>query len=96
MNKRRSKMFYSYEWKLVGEWEANLKTMVVTRIYKGRFKVPNLSEEFQINEVDVTFTQDDTGFQKLKDFMSKQAPSKIRAQLEKYLVSMRQEYNSKI
>ena len=64
--------------------------MVVTRVYKGRFKVPNLSEEFKLNEVDVKFTLDDPSFTSVKEFLEREGSKKIREQLEKYLTLMKE------
>jgi hypothetical protein len=88
VNKKRSKTIFYYEWKIKGSWEVTAKA--TARVYYGRFKVSNLSEELNLNEIDVKFTLDFSSYQKLIDFLDKQGPNKIREKLEKYLTSMKQ------
>ena len=60
-------------------------------VYKGTFEVPNLSEEYQPKEVDVTFTlKDNNKNEKLKDFARKEGLKRVREQLEKYLILLKE------
>lgn len=90
-NNRKSKLIFFYEWLIEGEWEGSLKTGDNKTVYKGTFEVPNLSEEYQPKETDVTFTLKDTyKNEKLKDFVRKQGLKKVRDQLEKYLILLKE------
>jgi len=63
-------------------------------VYKGTFEVPNLSEEYQPKEVDVTFTlKDNNKNEKLKDFARKEGLKRVREQLEKYLILLKEEFS---
>ena len=60
-------------------------------VYKGTFEVPNLSEDYQPKEVDVTFTlKDNNKNEKLKDFARKEGLKRVREQLEKYLILLKE------
>ena len=53
-NNRKAKLIFFYEWIINGDWEATYKTGENKTTYTGTFEVPNLSEEHDPKDVDVT------------------------------------------
>ena len=53
-NNRKAKLIFFYEWVVSGDWEATYKNAEEPKKYKGTFEVPNLSEENDPSEVDVS------------------------------------------
>ena len=53
-NNRKAKLIFFYEWVITGEWEGQYKNVAEMKVYKGTFEVPNLSEENDPKDVDVT------------------------------------------
>lgn len=50
---RKGKLIFFYEWDLVLKWEGKLKNGT-DRKFNGKIKVPNLSEENDVSELDVS------------------------------------------
>jgi len=48
-NNRKGKLIFFYEWNIVLKWISNKKSSI-----EGKINIPNLSEENDINEVDVS------------------------------------------
>lgn len=90
-NNRKSKLIFFYEWVITGEWEGLLKSEGKTT-YKGTYEVPNLSEEYDADEVDVSFTMKDSKQDKLKDFVRIEGLKKFREQFAKYITALRTEF----
>lgn len=64
----------------------------------GKINIPNLSEENDLEEVDITVTVDESSdhSEQLKTFMYNIGRPKIREQLGKYISSLRKEYAEKV
>ena len=60
--------------------------------YKGKFEIPNLSEENDASEIDVnvSVTSDKDAAYKLKEFMRKTGQERIREQLAAYIRELRE------
>lgn len=60
--------------------------------YSGEIEIPNLSEEHEVDEVDVIVTvkKSSSESQSLKSLIHKVAPDMIRRQLSVYLKSLRE------
>lgn len=52
-NNRKGKLIFFYEWDLVLKWKGSSKS---GNKYSGTFKIPNLSEENDVNEFDVSIS----------------------------------------
>lgn len=60
-------------------------------IYKGKFDIPNLSEEHDAKDVDVNISMTNENKQpKLKEFMYHEGTKKIREQLAKYITLLKE------
>lgn len=93
-NNRKSKLIFFYEWVINGDWEGTVKNSENKTVYKGTFEVPNLSEENDVKDVDVSVSlKDNYKNEKLKEFMRKEGANKIREQFSKYIQSLRQEFS---
>lgn len=51
-NNRKGKLIFFYEWDIVLKWSGKLKNG--TEKFSGKIKVPNLSEENDVSELDVS------------------------------------------
>lgn len=49
-NNRKGKLIFFYEWNIILKWVSNEKSSTI----EGKINIPNLSEENDINEVDVS------------------------------------------
>jgi activator of HSP90 ATPase len=94
-NNRKCKLIFLYEWVLKGEWKGFLKTECEE--YKGTFEVPNLSDEYDAEdlEVSVSLTDDKPGknAHQLKDFMRKTGAEKIKELLAIYITGLKTEFS---
>lgn len=52
-NNRKGKLIFFYEWDIVLKWNGKLKKGT-GKNYSGKIKVPNLSEENDVSELDVS------------------------------------------
>jgi Activator of Hsp90 ATPase, N-terminal len=73
------------------KWEGTLNN--ADKI-KGKINIPNLSEENDLDEIDITVTVDESNdtSEVLKQFMYKLGRAKIREQVGKYITSLKNEY----
>lgn len=51
-NNRKGKLIFFYEWNLAIKWEGKLKDS--SQEYEGQITIPNLSEENDVSELDVS------------------------------------------
>lgn len=89
-NNRKAKLIFFYEWIVNGEWEGCVKDSDNKTNYKGTFEIPNLSEEHDPEDVDINITIKNDKQHRLKDFMRTEGVKKIREQLAKYIVLLRE------
>ncbi|XP_045449713.1 activator of 90 kDa heat shock protein ATPase homolog 1 [Melitaea cinxia] len=92
-NNRKGKLIFFYEWDIKLKWEgvlAGAKDKV-----KGEVHIPNLSEENDVSEVDMTVTIKGSGdeAQRLKAFMHNVGRDEIRKQLKEYIRSLKEEFS---
>ena len=92
-NNRKAKLIFFYEWVINGEWEGTRKNSENKTAYKGTFEVPNLSEEHDPSEVDVSIFIKDSKQDKLKEFMRVEGVKKIREQFAKYIALLKEEFS---
>ncbi|CAH2255347.1 activator of 90 kDa heat shock protein ATPase homolog 1 [Pararge aegeria] len=91
-NNRKGKLIFFYEWDIKLKWEGLLAGG--TDKIKGEVNIPNLSEENDVSEVDMTVTIKGSGdeAQRVKAFMHNVGKAVIRKQLEEYIRSLKEEF----
>lgn len=92
-NNRKGKLIFFYEWNVVLKWEGCLEEG--EPMYKGKVTIPNLSEENDLDDIEITITADESGddSERLKQFMYNIGRSQIRAQVGIYLRELREEFS---
>lgn len=93
-NNRKAKVIVFYEWVIEGDWKALLKTGENKTEFKGKFDIPNLSEEYDASELDinVTIESNSNDAAKIKDYARKECAAVIREKLGKYITDLKTEY----
>lgn len=95
-NNRKAKLIFFYEFEIKGEWSGILNDDV--KSYKGKFVIPNLSEENEPKDIDVNVTADkncDEAY-KLKEILRKNGTQLIQARLGKYIEDLKSQYGQNI
>lgn len=92
-NNRKGKLIFFYEWNVVMQWEGCLAEGEPT--YKGKVTVPNLSEENDLDDIEITITAEESNdeSERLKQFMYNIGRSQIRTQIGVYLRELREEFS---
>lgn len=92
-NNRKGKLIFFYEWNVVLNWEGNLDEGEAT--YKGKVTIPNLSEENDLDDIEITISIDESNdeSERLKQFMYNIGRSQIRSQIGVYLRELREEFS---
>lgn len=92
-NNRKGKLIFFYEWNVVLKWEGCLADGDPT--YKGKVTIPNLSEENDLDDIDITISIDESceESERLKQFMYNIGRSQIRSQIAVYLRELREEFS---
>lgn len=92
-NNRKGKLIFFYEWNVVLNWDGCLADGEPT--YKGKVTIPNLSEENDLDDIDITISIDESSeeSERLKQFMYSIGRSQIRAQIGVYLRELREEFS---
>jgi len=91
INNRKQKIITFYEFKLVCKWKGTLEGCDI--VYEGELEVPNLSEENDADELDVTvgFTKDQQKCDKLKELMRTKGAIKVQEALGKYMENLKKD-----
>lgn len=93
-NNRKGKLIFFYEWDIILNWSGILNGGTDLK-HSGTIKIPNLSEENDMSDLDIQITlkdPDEEG-QILKDIMYKEGRNIVREQLSKYVTSLKQEFS---
>jgi len=93
VNNRKAKLIYLYDWTITGKWQGYLK-QDKTKKYDGFFEIQGLSDENDIDEVDIEITTKDTtneGY-KFKDLMRKEGTKVIQKQLGTYVKELKTDF----
>ncbi|KAF5397126.1 Activator of heat shock protein ATPase [Paragonimus heterotremus] len=95
VNNRKGKLIFFYEWQIEADWSGELKTGNNKTRFNGKVEIPNLSEEFTVDELDVNVTcssssQDGNA---IKKFMQAVGAQQIRTKLGEYLQKLKDEYS---
>lgn len=92
-NNRKGKLIFFYEWDITLSWTgfaAGKDTEV-----QGKINIPNLSEENEVDEVEVTVTIDKNTPEAthVKEILYSEGRSVIRERLGKYVTSLKEEFS---
>ncbi|XP_014251204.1 activator of 90 kDa heat shock protein ATPase homolog 1 [Cimex lectularius] len=92
-NNRKGKLIFFYEWDMTLTWKGRLKGG--TKECEGKIQIPNLSEENDISEVEVTFTLKESSDEGdvLKEFLRHQGQEVVREKLKAYVASLKEEFS---
>nr|XP_031842133.1 activator of 90 kDa heat shock protein ATPase homolog 1 [Nomia melanderi] len=88
-NNRKGKLIFFYEWNIVLKWKYNGKT---DEKIEGKINIPNLSEENDISEVDVSKQFYTAEGEVVKHFLHTKGKDAIREKLRKYVSSLKDEF----
>ncbi|KAL2303836.1 hypothetical protein Nmel_009115 [Mimus melanotis] len=90
INNRKGKLIFFYEWVIKLAWTGTSKTGVK---YKGYVEIPNLSDENDIDEVEILVSlakdEPDTN---LKTLMKQEGAKKIRDAIKTYISTLKTEF----
>lgn len=94
VNNRKGKLIFFYEWELVLKWSGRLLSNSKLS-HKGKLTIPNLSEENDLDAVEITVTIDESNDESetLKQFMYNVGRDRIRQQLGTYIKELKEEYS---
>lgn len=92
-NNRKGKLIFFYEWNVVLKWQGSLADG--EPMYKGKITIPNLSEENDLDDIDITISIDESceESERLKQFMYNIGRPQIRSQIGVYLRELREEFS---
>lgn len=92
-NNRKKKLIFFYEWNIVLKWEGRLEGEEKFTT-DGKVTIPNLSEENDIDEVDISITIDESTEhnERLKTFMYNVGRDKVRERLQEYVRDLKQDF----
>ncbi|XP_025105562.1 activator of 90 kDa heat shock protein ATPase homolog 1-like isoform X2 [Pomacea canaliculata] len=95
-NNRKAKLIFFYEWVIAGTWEGKLTDS--QKKIKGKFEIPNLSEENEPSEIDIMITTEKETQEAslVKEIMRSTGVEIIRMQIEKYIKDLKDEYSQGI
>lgn len=93
-NNRKGKLIYFYEWDLVLKWQGKILNDESDTKINGKITIPNLSEENDLDEIDLTVTVEESNDKSeiVKQFMYTLGRTKIREQIGKYINSLKNDY----
>lgn len=90
INNRKGKLIFFYEWNLKAEWKGTSNSGIK---YKGNVEVPNLSDENDMDDLDISVSlckdEPDTP---LLDLMRKDGAKKLREVLNSYVELLKTEF----
>ncbi|UJR33224.1 hypothetical protein I4U23_020679 [Adineta vaga] len=92
-NNRKAKLVFLYEWHIEGKWEGSVRTGENRTKFEGGFEVPNLSDENEIHEVNITFSVEKSKGDKLKEMMKQKGEPIIREKLGEYVRKLKEEFS---
>jgi len=89
---RKGKIIVFYEWDLKLKWKG--KVFSLDEAITGSIKIPNLSDENSIDDLDIQIFSDksSTEAEKMKDGLRNEGIAKIKTQLQKYMDALKKEY----
>ncbi|MBN3305078.1 AHSA1 ATPase, partial [Amia calva] len=90
INNRKGKLIFFYEWTLKMTWTGTSKSGIN---YKGNIEVPNLSDENDMDDLDISVSLcKDEPKTPLTELMKKEGAKKVRLALGDYVTSLKTEF----
>ncbi|VDK42245.1 unnamed protein product [Anisakis simplex] len=95
-NNRKAKLIFLFEW--IIELNFNVKVAGSDVEYKGYIEIPNLSDENEADEVDVTLSLDKSGPHEaeIRQLFNKDVTEFVRKQLAVYIRELKEEFSQGI
>ncbi|XP_059225491.1 activator of 90 kDa heat shock protein ATPase homolog 2 isoform X2 [Stomoxys calcitrans] len=96
-NNRKGKLIFFYEWVLTLNWNGKLDSKSNV-CHKGKILIPNLSEENELHDVEITVTIDESNEESeaLKQYMYNYGREKVRQILCVYIKELKEEYSKNL
>lgn len=93
-NNRKAKLIFFYEWIIKGKWSGRAKDSDYQ--ISGEFEIPNLSEENDPSEIDVSVSYTENSEhdknQQIKELFRKKGTEMIQKQVAVYVKELKEEY----
>ncbi|XP_010880770.1 activator of 90 kDa heat shock protein ATPase homolog 1a [Esox lucius] len=90
INNRKGKLIYFYEWNVTATWTGTSKAGIK---YKGNISVPNLSDENDMDDLDISVSLcKDEPNTPLTELMKKEGVKKVRSALGSYVDHLKSEF----
>ncbi|CAD7012380.1 activator of 90 kDa heat shock protein ATPase homolog 1 [Ceratitis capitata] len=98
VNNRKGKLIVFYEWRLVLIWTGIILDSDSELDHKGKITIPNLSEENDIDEIEITISIDESNDESetLKEFMYNVGRDVVRKKLALYIKELKEEYSKNL
>lgn len=91
INNRKGKLIFFYEWNIKATWTGTTKSGIK---YKGTIEVPNLSDENDMDDLDISIALGkDEPLTPLADLMKKEGEKKVRLALGTYVSLLKTEFS---
>uniref|UniRef100_A0A8B9H7S6 Activator of 90 kDa heat shock protein ATPase homolog 1 n=1 Tax=Astyanax mexicanus TaxID=7994 RepID=A0A8B9H7S6_ASTMX len=91
INNRKGKLIFFYEWDIKASWTGTSKNGIK---YKGNIEIPNLSDENDMDDLDIRVTAcKDQPTTPLTDFMKKMGVKEIKLALAGYVSHLKKEFS---
>ncbi|XP_061402891.1 activator of 90 kDa heat shock protein ATPase homolog 1 [Musca vetustissima] len=96
-NNRKGKLIFFYEWELTLNWIGYFKNNHLKK-HKGKATIPNLSEENDLDDLEITITIDESNEESeiVKQFMYNNGRNNIRKLLGVYIKELKEEYSKNL
>ncbi|XP_042867010.1 activator of 90 kDa heat shock protein ATPase homolog 1-like [Penaeus japonicus] len=93
VNNRKGKLIFFYEWDIKMDWVAK-KEDEPKKDIKGHIQIPNLSEENEPSEIDVSvsLTTGGSAGDDVKEFLRKKGEKVIQSKVADYITALKREY----
>lgn len=98
INNRKAKLIYIYDWDLELKWQGRVNGN--DQVINGIIRIPNLSDENDTDEIDVSVTINDDDMKAhpdishaLKEMVRKQGLNPLRAKCEQYVKMLKTEFS---
>ncbi|XP_067421537.1 activator of 90 kDa heat shock protein ATPase homolog 2-like isoform X2 [Emydura macquarii macquarii] len=89
-NSRKGKLIFFYEWNIQLSWKGTMKES--GEKHKGSVEIPNLSEENEVDDTEISVSKKKGDGDELKDLMRTEGASKVREALRDYLKALKTEF----
>lgn len=98
INNRKAKLIYIYDWDIELKWSGRVNGK--DQVVNGIIRVPNLSDENDIDEIDVAVTVNDDDYkahpdisEALKGMIRKVGTKLVRSKCEQYIQMLKTEFS---